>query len=813
MGNPKEKSNSKDDQHFKVLAVRTLPFVNDSDSVDKQKKMYKVLKENTTYAFYQNFRYNRKDGTIEYDVSNDTVEQLYDIKETKEGKEEPKLCVSISAIVGANGSGKSTLIELMIRVINNLAVMLIGEGFISPGAEHLHYIDHVYASLYALIGKEIIEIEVRNNEVIVYKYIKEGNSKTWKKDASNGDTYSLKPKGYYTPTNQEKSKESLEKYFYSIVTNYSIYAFNTSDYEDEKTDNEKLKKIDGGRNLIDFDDPEICYWLKGLFHKNDGYLTPIVINPKRTQGNYDINTENALARERLMAVIHHAVQHIGEQQYFYTINGKFETKRIRISSPGAQDYRYLSLGNKKSQYYKYAPERTRFTLGFFNKNLKMNMKINDFKNLNKIIKEEAEKIFETNMDENKNVRKNKPMHYDEAMQYIVYKILKITKQYKQYNRWYRTFKNYRTGKAIKKEVIRLLLILINDHTHLTRKLWQTVFYLKFQLLSGSIPTEGQKKEIDLLGSVEKCRNCLDIYKNKKQYEGKNTYVIPDDVVVEYDINPQELLPAIPFYLEELLPPPIFQVDILLFDKVNNVENINFNTLSSGEKQVTHTISSFLYHLVNLDSVEERPWGPYIERLQGNREDRIIYKHINAVFDEVEMYFHPEMQRLFIKELLNCLSQMPLNSIQGINIMLITHSPFILSDIPKSNVLFLEKEGTISSQEQLTFAANVHDILRSSFFLKDGFIGEYAKSQIQNIATAIKDCNKNESKLSQEQYEHFKAIIEIIGEPLIRNKLMMMIQDVYDDQKTIIDEHIALLEKDIERLKKEKNRKGGDHVAS
>lgn len=42
-------------------------------------------------------------------------------------------------------------------------------------------------------------------------------------------------------------------------------------------------------------------WIKGVFHKNDGYLAPLVLNPKRTKGNIDINIENHLAKSRLMS--------------------------------------------------------------------------------------------------------------------------------------------------------------------------------------------------------------------------------------------------------------------------------------------------------------------------------------------------------------------------------------------------------------------------------------------------------------------------------------------------------------------------------
>ena len=37
-------------------------------------------------------------------------------------------------------------------------------------------------------------------------------------------------------------------------------------------------------------DVERC-WLTGIFHKNDGYLTPVVLNPFRREGRLDIRKE------------------------------------------------------------------------------------------------------------------------------------------------------------------------------------------------------------------------------------------------------------------------------------------------------------------------------------------------------------------------------------------------------------------------------------------------------------------------------------------------------------------------------------------
>lgn len=83
-------------------------------------------------------------------------------------------------------------------------------------------------------------------------------------------------------------KVILSEFFYTISTNYSIYSFNEKDYE-----------VDGAEYI---NTGISGSWIKGLFHKNDGYLTPIVITPFRNQGSIDVAKESDLARQRMVAL-------------------------------------------------------------------------------------------------------------------------------------------------------------------------------------------------------------------------------------------------------------------------------------------------------------------------------------------------------------------------------------------------------------------------------------------------------------------------------------------------------------------------------
>jgi len=233
----------------------------------------------------------------------------------------------------------------------------------------------------------------------------------------------------------------------------------------------------------------------------------------------------------------------------------------------------------------------------------------------------------------------------------------------------------------------------------------------------------------------------------------------------------------------LLPPPIFQTKLFSKNKIDLLDRI-----SSGERQLIHSISTVLYHLTNLNSVER---DSHLNK----------YNYVNIILDEIELYFHPEFQKLFIKRLIDEISKLRLRDIRGINILIISHSPFILSDIPKQNVLFLEQGkpvGLDRFKSTNTFAANISDLLSDSFFIGDYLIGEYAQNKINETIEWLNNLleqKRNENELDylvNEKKEH-RQLIEIIDEPIIKNKLLEMYSEIFSNEER------------IEYLEKEKNR--------
>lgn len=656
--------------------------------------------------------------------------------------------ISISAIVGENGSGKSSLVEFYTRLVNNFAATTLGEYQTNPGSQHLHYINNVEGEFYYLLDGIPYRLKVKSRNVTLDSY-----SSTGKENSSGQKEYVLHNtadifdnqmsesrveddmnempmKEWQFPNIEQKSKNEhplnqlYSHFFYTYISNYSIYAYNTDDYHQE-CNSDKFEEIirRGKKKKYDV---EYKNWLNGIFHKNDGYQTPIVLSPFRTQGNIDINTENILSKERLIALL------IMPQSQFRIINGHLEITGFKLS-------------NRKIDYNaKYLNQH----LGF----IRLQQRgFDKFKNL--IVKYWGQMIAE-DLSDFSNVRKN----YEAAVGYLVYKTLKISKQYKQYNRFFRDHHNI--AYKIDEEALRKLIIRMSiDHSHITRKIRQTLAYIVY----GKYDYEGDICSIDINEMPLNTTNIM------KLEEGK----------AEKNIGKKFI-----YSVEELAPPPFYDVQIELRD-IDKGNPVLFETLSSGERQQAYSISALLYHLSNLDSV----W-------RDSNKQRIAYKHINVVMEEIELYFHPELQRTYIMNLLEGIKQIQIPNIRSIHISFVTHSPFVLSDIPSRNILALKvNSADIMEKKRLsTFGANIHDMLKDSFFLTKGSIGAYANLVIKNIIQEMECAKENKGTDDTKIHER----IMLIDEPIIRTALLGEYHRIFTDSDN--EKKIKELQRQIDELK-------------
>jgi predicted ATP-binding protein involved in virulence len=694
--------------NFSIIAIHILP--------ENLPHIQKVLKEDW-YLFNQSYKVNKEKDGLE---PNDN----YPLNKDFFSK---NINISISAIVGMNGSGKSALIDIVLRLINNFAVKEKINTNIIP-------VDGIRAELYFSIRNEVYLLKQNNDSIELYNLI--------------------------NPLKGDYRNIISENFFYTILMNYSLHAFNTLDYKedwlsknDKRLNDDKQEELryDEKKEKIPIEENEKRCWLRWVFHKNDGYQTPLVLNPYRYKGNIDINNENELAKARLISLFF-----AGENNESYTeINEKNIVHAIKIEldkdtvkekldriiketfgrdvdedvSPSSELRNPEEELEKISLASEVAKEPSRF----------LELKINEMRNILKtIIASDIVYSKETISDE----------LYGIAMDYLAYKVLSIAVKYEKLFKDATQFIDS-LRKNEQKNTSAFLKELKDDKSHITFKFRQILAWIKYKHIF-----------VDKTGKAE-----IPIDEFAKSVNG--------------NINED-------FTYLDFVPPPIFKTEIMLKEKYTD-KTYPFSGLSSGEKQLTYTTSSILYHIRNLNSVQEN-------------EQRIKYKYINIILDEIELYFHPEFQRQFVNNLIRSIENMKFEKIEGINIQMATHSPFILSDIPNCNIMYLEKGEQKKESMPETFGANIHDILKNSFFLKDGFMGEFAKKRINSLLDYLCDNKNDNDKWNKKSAKQF---IDLIGEPIIKQELQSLYNDKFEERNESKDEKIARLKKELKELEEEK----------
>lgn len=676
---------------FKLLAIRPLIGCN--------KKFLKNLKVNQIYQFYKDFEFyfntNEEVITVEK-LEQNVPEKLYNVDRIKtiNGVEvNDPISINISAIVGKNGSGKSALSELFLVslfYVSNKLEFVDKKDFLNsenPEEEEQFNKDldlistELNVEIYYLIDDELNILAIESG--IIFKQESLEKDKTF--------LFNSKVKII-------EKKIDLINFFYSMMINYSIYGLNTN---------------------------HLGMWLKAVFHKNDGYQMPIVMNPYRNVGIIDINIETYLTRGRVLSNL------ITTDNYYKTLNSKSKVEKVELYFDSNKNYEY---DEDRRFFYREKVIKPLFYL-MFNSRRESSLNI-EYPEINIPIRIKAEN-------------------------YLIHKLDSIVDKYL-------TFYEYRNWIEDNLEQ-EFILALYRNRSHITLKVFQTLNFIYEDIFE--IPYS------DL-------RTVINFDKVRKKIEEKRNMIWFTEPI-------------------DYLPPP-FLVNRIVFK-----DNSTFDDLSSGEKQKIFSLNSIIYHLGNIDSVKKH-------HIQEDDQRPIVYENVNIILDEIELYYHSEFQRNFIFEMLDFIKKAHFKNIKSLNILFLTHSPFILSDIPKQNVLFLEiGEDKISKpkeyKEDNTFAANIHEMLTNGFFM-ESTKGEFALSKIKdflNFYQNVFDAKENEIPKLKDAYilksENFKLMINLIGEIQIKTILENHIQ--YIEKKLQIEDVeiiISKLEKQLELLRTIKN---------
>ena len=667
---------------FKLIAIRPLKGCS--------ARFLKNLEEDRIYKFYNDYSFlDENDKEVKtggnkitkIQCKNSVPETLY---------EKSGLDIQISALVGKNGSGKSSLLELLYAS----CYVIASKKGILPNIDS--------------VSKEIEEIEPseypteRDIEFFKYveKYIPISYQNTHIKINYTTENQKREALNFKKKQIEDIYKELYVEIFYEIEGEYYRILLSPSH------SNVEIYNISNNKTITDFKFYNIVInysmyglnenilgdWVSDLFHKNDGYQTPIVINPYRREGNIDVNTELHLAQTRLITNI-------------------LLTDNREILSGKEIDSVYFELDINKNK-----PEKQDISVK------------SNYSTFNKVYNV----LYDSNNYYLEEGEEKKIPHFEVLMNYVLCKVKKISEVYKEY-------KDIPPFKGNEISII-FLKKLREDKSHITLKLRQVLNIIRFNLLIDDNDSKWEKKEDGVLHFELKID---DLIKRIKRVDTSN------------------------LKKDELIPIGCYRFIINVKNDTNNNDSVsNINVLSSGEQHLLHTMPSVLYHILNVNSVHS------------SEVEKIKYEYINIIFDEIELYFHPEYQRRFVFELLERLDSLKkggnIDNIKGINILFCTHSPFILSDIPKENVLFLGGE-----MDFKTFGANITTSLASSFFM-EYLIGEFAKTKITNIIEKLNRISND--KEDDNNKENILKTIRLIDEPILGNKLIEMYYEKFPDKE-------------------------------
>ena len=660
-------------------------YINDGDE-----RVLKNLNKNIWYGFnhlknlHELFKETKKIKEMldEIKKNQDFTKQFYKCEANQ---------ISLNAIIGKNGAGKSTLLDIYNRIINNFAWYVKTKVFrdeynteyeLFPAEEKLD------AELYYENNRKIycIKVDEYNN----FKFLNNENS------------------NLFADASIETLEDFSNHFFYTVSTNYSIYS--------QESD-----------------------WINNLYHKNDGYFTPIVLVPFKENGTIiDVEREKQLAKTRVQTlsillykngndfienyVPHKIIYRLKDEEYF-------------------KEHKYFQ-SQKITNYSEYIKDK----ITKLKKQFREHSAYENFDKIKKEIEDYWESCFETNKNEFVDCNIN-----NYAKEYLKYKTLKICLNYEVISRMIDL-------KTIKNSISNIIENELWNEEHLN--------YINLKIIN--------------------CKTFL-LYSHKRFFKEESGTVKMKTFLEDEEFKKASTFDKVfTFLLPDFYETSVYYQNKSYDENLSNKKLIQLSDMSSGEQQLYNSLSYVVYHIKNAQS-----------NAKGNQEGQIPYKYFNLIFDEAELYYHPEYQRCFISNLIKLLNRSNLQT-KGINITLVTHSPFILSDIPTANILALES-GSPSEKKNETLGANIFDLLQSQFFMTST-IGECSAKTAKEIIDLYHSKMSNQ-KFDYSKKEFYRVFVNQLGDDYLRTSLGYMLDEL--DGLSFEEKRIADYKAKIATIQKKK----------
>ncbi len=193
--------------------------------------------------------------------------------------------------------------------------------------------------------------------------------------------------------------------------------------------------------------------------------------------------------------------------------------------------------------------------------------------------------------------------------------------------------------------------------------------------------------------------------------------------------------------------------ILKFEQYSNkLEEMFYNYFDRDPKFVLNWLGLSSGHKAYLDFFSLL----WFELKSIKTENVIIF------IDEGDLYLHPKWQADFFYKVITLIPEFREVNFQFV---LTSHSPFLVSDLPTENLVFLssnddEKIEVVDLPEVKTFGGNLGDLYIDAFFMEGALVSRFAAKKIQDVVDKIND---EKPRLTIND----KKLIDLIGEDLIK----------------------------------------------
>jgi predicted ATPase len=188
--------------------------------------------------------------------------------------------------------------------------------------------------------------------------------------------------------------------------------------------------------------------------------------------------------------------------------------------------------------------------------------------------------------------------------------------------------------------------------------------------------------------------------------------------------------------------------INLFER-SYIFDVNWLGISSGHKAYLNLFAS-LFH-----------------ELKHSRQQNLL-----LCIDEGDLYLHPKWQVEFFDKLISVLPKIFSGNIQ---LILTSHSPFLLSDLPKQNITILDNSINNSTDGFKlpinTFGGNLYDLYSFPFFLENKRTSDFAYNKIKELIEKVE-----KQQYSIQEKEELLKLSNILGDEIIQFRINKLLKD-------------------------------------